>query len=174
MVVVGSTIGRISPDFIKLYTFSFSDKEKIPLANLDRAMKKGAVLDVYYESWRFIGFTYSFIDGDKMFLIYFATESYLRGKGFGKFILEETRLKYKDKRIFLVTEPEDPEASDNDIRIRRQNFYLRNGCKKTGVKVLSDDVWFDTMFVQGELTEQEMVDTIRLYEDIHNGRTDGQ
>jgi len=170
MVVIGSSISRISPEVWSLYDYSFSEQEKIPLANLKRAMAKGAVLNVFSESWRFIGFTFSFIDGDRMFLVYFATKPNLRGKGFGSLIIDEIRYMYPDKRIFLVTEPKDPNAPDYELRVRRQNYYLRNGCKETGIKVLSDDAWFDTMFVKGELTEQEMLDTIRLYEDIHNGR----
>jgi GNAT superfamily N-acetyltransferase len=170
MVMIGSPVSRLSPEVYALYDYSFSKEEKIPAANLKRAMEKGAVLNVFNESWRFIGFTFSFIDGDKMFLVYFATKPELRGKGFGSQILDEMRYMYPDKRIFLVTEIKDPEAPDYDLRVRRQNYYLRNGCKETGIRVLSDDVWFDTMFVKGELTEQEMVDTIRLYEDIHNGR----
>ena len=73
-------------------------------------------------------------------------------------------------RIFLVVEPCDPSAPDHDIRVRRQDFYRRNGCINTGIQVISDDEWFDTMFVQGELSEKEMVDLVKLYEDIHNGR----
>lgn len=170
MVMTSTSISRISPEVWALYEQSFSEEEKIPLANFKRAMEKGAVLNVFSESWRFIGFTFSFIDGDRMFLVYFATKPHLRGKGFGSQIISELRYMYPDKRIFLVTEPKDPEASDYELRVRRQNYYLRNGCKETGIEVLSDDAWFDTMFVKGELTEQEMLDTIRKYEDIHNGR----
>ena len=153
MAIVGSSVSDITPEVRALYDCSFSEVEKIPLANLRRAMERGAVLDVFSESGRFIGFTYSFIDGDRVFLVYFATEPSLRGKGFGRTILNELRRMYPDKRIFLVTEPKDPEAPDFDLRVRRQNYYLRNGCRDTGLKVLSDDAWFDTMFVSGELTE---------------------
>ena len=170
MVMIGSQVSRLSPEVFALYDYSFSKEEKIPAANLQRAMAKGAVLNIFSESWRFIGFTYSFIDGDKMFLVYFATKPELRGKGFGSMILDEIRYMYPDKRIFLVAEKKDPDAPDYELRVRRQNYYLRNKCKETGIEVISDDVCFDTFFVKGELTEQEMLDTIHLYEDIHNGR----
>ena len=69
-----------------------------------------------------------------------------------------------------MVEPCDPSAPDHEIRVRRQDFYRRNGCINTGIQVISDDEWFDTMFVQGELSEKEMVDLVKLYENIHNGR----
>ncbi|MBQ7979391.1 MAG: hypothetical protein IJ248_06550, partial [Candidatus Methanomethylophilaceae archaeon] len=66
--------------------------------------------------------------------------------------------------------PKDRDAPDYEMRVRRQKYYLRNGCEETGVKILSDDAWFDSMFMQGRLTDQEMIDIVRKYEDIHNGR----
>jgi len=160
-----------SEELLELYYSSFSEIEKIPLENLERAMAHGAVLDVYSEDGRFIGFTYSFIDADKLFLIYFATVPEVRGKGYGARILDMHKERYRDKRSFLITEPKDRHADDYEMRVRRQAFYVRNGCVETGVKILSDDAWFDSMFLQGTLTDQEMVDIVRLYEDIHNGRT---
>ena len=153
-----------------LYEASFSDIEKIPQENISRALSSGAFLDRYEESGNFIGFTMGFIDGDRIFLIYFATRPEVRGKGYGSRILDMLRSEFPGHRMFLVTEPLDPDAPDIDIRRRRQDFYRRNGCRDTGVRVISDDAWFDTMFVQGELSEEEMVSVIGLYEDIHNGR----
>ncbi len=153
-----------------LYQKAFTDAERIPEENMDRALARGAFLNAYYIEEDFIGFTFGFIDEDRMFFIYFATVQEVRGKGFGKDIIDSIRKEFPRKRIFLVTEPKDRSAEDYDMRVRRQNFYLRNGCEETGVKVLSDGEWFDTMFMQGTLTDQEMIDTIILYEDIHNGR----
>lgn len=155
--------------FIGLYGQSFSEIEKVPLENLRRALGKGAVLDMF-EDDGFVGFVYSFIDGDRMLMIYFATEPRLRGRGYGAKILDSIRAMYPDKRIFLITEPLDQAAPDYRIRVRRQDFYRRNGCRDANVRILSDGAWFDSMFVQGTLADEEMFDTINLYEDIHNGR----
>lgn len=155
---------------LDLYKTAFSDAERIPLENIHRAMGKGAFLDAYSDEGRFIGFIYGFIDGDKLFFIYFATVPEVRGQGYGAQILKDFRQRYQDKRSFLVTEPKDSGAEDYIMRVRRQNYYIRNGCTETGIKLLSDDVWFDAMFIQGTLSEEEMVKVVTLYEDIHNGR----
>ena len=160
----------LNDDIIALYESSFSRTEKIPIGNLNRTFGRGGILRAYYDGDLFVGFTFGFIDDGIMFLVYFATVPELRGKGYGSEILKMLREEFRDLRIFLVVEPCDPNAPDIAVRKRRQEFYRRNGCKDTGVKVLSDDEWFDTMSVRGDLSEKEMVGTIGLYEDIHNGR----
>jgi GNAT superfamily N-acetyltransferase len=161
---------EMSEELIPLYESSFSDVEKIPLGNIRRTIGRGGSLKAYYDDDSLIGMTFGFIDDGKMFFVYFATVPEVRGKGYGSEILDMVRQEYGGIRIFLVVEPCDEQAPDHQLRVRRQEFYRRNGCVDTGIKVISDDEWFDTMFIQGTLTEKEMVNLIRLYEDMHNGR----
>jgi hypothetical protein len=84
-------------------------------------------------------------------------------------MLDEIRRIKAGKDVFLVLEGTDGSPEDA-MRIRRKGFYLRNGCTDTGVRILSDDVYFDSMNVQGSNTEESMNRTVRMYEDIHNGR----
>lgn len=163
-------VSELTPQMLDLYEQSFSDIEKVPKENLMRTFGRGGGLIEYYDDEEFIGFTFFFSDEDRTFWVYFATRPEMRSKGYGAKIIPILRDALKGQRIFLVIEPCDPMAEDIDIRIRRHGFYIRNGCSDSGVQVISDDAWFDTMYVQGELTEQEMWDTVRLYEDIHNGR----
>lgn len=161
---------RFDDRMLALYESSFTEEEKVPVENLYRAMKDGAVLTKYDDGGEFIGMTYVFIDDDRMFFVYFATAPEVRGKGYGSQIIDCVRRRYPKTRIFFVLEPEDKEAEDNGIRIRRHGFYERNGCRDTGVQLISDNELFDSMFMQGKLTESEMIDTLELYEDVHNGR----
>ncbi len=153
-----------------LYLDSFSDVEKIPRENLDRALRRGASLVEYRDNGKFVGFTFSFSDRDMVFFVYFATVPDMRGRGYGSEILEAFRRMNLGKRVFLVTEPCDRNAADYGLRVRRQEFYRRNGCKDTGKTIVSDGEVFDTMFVQGYLSDEEMASLVELYEDIHNGR----
>ena len=161
---------EMDKDMLALYESAFSEVEKIPLENIKRALAKGGVLRAYYDDGCFIGMTFGFINDGKMFFVYFATVPEVRGRGYGSKILDMLREENSNIRIFLVVEPCDASAPDHEIRVRRQDFYRRNGCINTGIQVISDDEWFDTMFVQGELSEKEMVDLVKLYENIHNGR----
>ncbi len=153
-----------------LYLGSFSDAERIPRENLDRALRRGASLLKYLDGGRFIGFTFSFSHQDMSFFVYFATVPRVRGEGYGSEILDMFRRANLGKRVFLVTEPCDNDAVDYSLRVRRQGFYRRNGCVDSGKTIVSDGEEFDTMFVQGRLSDDEMESLVRLYEDVHNGR----
>ena len=120
-----------------LFETAFSDIEKVPIENINRALGRGAVLTTYSDDGVFIGFTISYIEEGRIFLVYIATESKMRGKGYGGQILHLIRERYPKHRIFLVLEPQDQSASDYEMRVRRHGFYIRNGCVDTGVTLIS-------------------------------------
>jgi len=153
-----------------LYMRSFTDPERIPRENLDRALSSGGFLHVFRDGGDFIGFAYGFSHSGIAFLVYFATVPEVRGRGYGMEMLALLRSMHPGERIFLVTEMCDESADDYAMRIRRQDYYLRNGCSRTGCTVVTDGVVMDTMAVQGELTPKEMADAVEYYEDVHNGR----
>lgn len=99
-----------------------------------------------------------------------ATIPEVRGKGYGSKLIDMVRETHPGKRIFLVVEPMDVTSDDYEMRVRRQRFYERNGCVNPDITLISDDAPFDSMYVSGVLTEDEMRRTVSLYEDIHNGK----
>ena len=158
------------PDEVRtLYLESFPPEERIPFGNTMRTFGRGGDLEIFTDGGVFVGFCYSFEYDGNVFLVYIATRPELRGKGYGAMMLDEMRRIKAGRNIFLVLEGTDGSPEDA-MRIRRRGFYLRNGCTDTGVRILSDDVYFDSMTVQGTNTEGSMVRTVTMYEDIHNGR----
>ena len=153
----------------ELYDSSFPDEERIPYGNLERTFGCGGDLEVFTDDGRFVGFCYSFEHDGIVFLVYIATVPECRGRGYGKEMLDRIRSIKDGRVVFLVLEGSDSD-DPADIRNRRRNFYLRNGCTDTGFRVLSDDVYFDSMFVQGGCPEETVDRTVRYYEDLHNGR----
>lgn len=73
-------------------------------------------------------------DAQKILLDYFAVEQSRRGSGIGSRFLHMLQTRFAG---VLVIEVEDPEcamdASERTTRLRRMQFYLRNGCAATGV-----------------------------------------
>ena len=163
------SVETLTEEVRSLYMASFPPEERIPYENTMRTFGKGGDLEVFYDDGTFIGFCYSFEYDGSVFLVYIATRPELRGKGYGAKILDEMRRIKAGRRMFLVLEGTDGSPEDA-MRIRRRGFYLRNGCSDTGVRILSDDVYFDSMNVLGINTEESMVRTVKMYEDIHNGR----
>ena len=160
----------LTDEIIDLYEASFSDIEKIPYDNIRRTFGKGGELISYRDGGRFVGFTFQFMNGGKVFLVYFATVPELRSKGYGSKIIGMLRRIYPDVTMFLPMESLDPAADDIGMRKRRYGFYLRNGCTDPGYTVISDDYPFSLLFISGMVPEKEAADTVALYEDIHNGR----
>ncbi len=153
----------------ELYMSAFPPEERIPCGNTMRTFGRGGDLEVFRDDGMFVGFCYTFEHDGSVFLVYIATLPELRGKGYGAKILDEVRRMKAGRNVFLVLEGTDGSPEDA-IRIRRRGFYLRNGCRDTGVRILSDDVFFDSMSVMGTNTEDSMVATVKMYEDVHNGR----
>lgn len=161
---------EFSDDIWGLYLNSFSDIEKIPRENIQRTFGRGGDLMSFSDEGEFVGMAFTFSEDSTVFWVYFATVPEMRSKGYGSKIIGLIRDAYPGKDVFLVLEPCIADAEDYEMRVRRHGFYLRNGCRDTGVSVISDDYPFDTMVVQGDPSAEDMVRTVERYEDIHNGR----
>ena len=168
-MLFAESVTEIPEEVRSLYMASFPPEERIPYGNTMRTFGRGGDLEIFTDDGQFVGFCYSFESEGSVFLVYIATLPGLRGKGYGAMMLDEMRRIKAGRNMFLVLEGTDGSPEDG-MRIRRRNFYLRNGCTDTGVRILSDDVYFDSMNVLGSNTEQSMNRTVRMYEDIHNGR----
>ena len=59
----------------------------------------------------------------------------LLGLAISSCALELLKQRYKDCRFMLEIELPETEGPGQDLRIRRKQFYLRNGMKETGIKV---------------------------------------
>ena len=158
-------------DFKCLFESSFADFEKIPFANLRRTFGKGGVLRLFYDGDRFTGLCYTFERDSTVFLVYIATLPELRGHGYGSEILGLTAEANKGKRLFLVLEKEEGTPEERKLKHRRKEFYHRNGWRDTGVDLLSDGYFFDSMYLGEYIPEDRMKATVRAYENIHNGRS---
>ena len=154
-----------------LYLSSFSEIEKIPSENLMRTVGRGGEILALCDGCP-VGMMFSFTSEDITFLVYFAIKDDLRSKGYGSQALKAFIDLHRDNRIFLVMEPL-VDSPDLEIRRRRHDFYLRNGCRDADLTVISDDAPFHVMIVNGELGNDEIIGTVSLYEDIHNGRISG-
>ena len=87
--------------------------------------------------------------GDSLLLDYFAVISSKRNQGYGSYFIREIAGLYRESSG-LVAEVECPEmATDPDeiaIRMRRKNFYLRNGFCATAVKGRIFGVDYDILY----------------------------
>ena len=90
---------------------------------------------IFRENELFVGMAYMIIQDDIAFLLYLAVEGNQRNKGYGAEILRNLSQKYKGLEIILLIESLQEECDNMDIRIRRKEFYMRNG-------------FYDTKYIQ--------------------------
>lgn len=144
----------------KLYRTAFPPEERQPFFLLKRRAQRGrGELLIAREDGQFIGFVYLISNDELVYLFFFAVEAQARGGGYGSRILELVKEQNRGKKIFLAREPLDERAENNDQRIRRRGFYLRNGFADWPLSIVERGYRFDTMGI-GELVTPEEYDAL--------------
>lgn len=112
----------------RLYRAAFPKEERVPLGLLRLlTLRRGVDLICYREGETFCGFTYTVTDGNVVFVLFFAVDEALRGRGYGSSILKFLREKNPGKTVILNVEPLDSNAENAEERVRRVRFYENNG-----------------------------------------------
>ena len=81
--------------------------------------------------------------GTLIYLAYLAIRQDLRSNGFGGIAVRDLISAFPENMIVVEYEAIDPLSADNDINIRRKNFYLRNGFSETGYFTFYDNTEFE-------------------------------
>lgn len=89
------------------------------------------------------------------YLAYFAVCSQKRSKGIGSKALRMLKKFYFGSQIITEFEAPDYRYENNDIRLRRRNFYLRNGFFETGWYSFYDETEFEIACSEPEFDRQE-------------------
>ena len=134
----------------RLYLSAFPKEERLPwwLMRLN-ARRKGIDLTAFFDGERFCGFTSSVTVDDMHFLLFFAVDDVLRGKGYGSAILDKLRKEFG--QIALNVELLDPTAVNYPERLRRFAFYRKNGFADTGYHVWEVGGKFRVLSTQEQL-----------------------
>ena len=116
-----------------LFESAFPPEERPPFGALRRRAKENVDWLLIEADGERAGFFYVLAKGDLYYLLFFAVDEKTRGRGIGTGALLQVIKRYQDKRLFLSIERVDEEGAENaEERIRRKNFYLRNGFSETG------------------------------------------
>ena len=115
-----------------IYFRSFPKYEQLPWWILRfLTVRKGIEINGYYDGEALCGFTYTIEAGKILFVLFFAVNEELRGKGYGSAILKYLKENNPDKSVLLNVELLDPNADNFDERVRRFRFYEKNGFYNT-------------------------------------------
>lgn len=120
-------------DVKKIYVDSFPKEERMSFTMMVFLTKiTHTDFMAFYDKDILCGFIYSATIKNMTFIMFFAVDKSIRSKGYGSKILEEMQRLYPNNKIVISIERCDVEAKNINDRIRRKNFYLKNGYIDTG------------------------------------------
>lgn len=121
-------------DVKSIYMEAFPKAERKPFFLLKRAaQKEKSEIWVASENGVVAGFIVLIPYRDMVLVEYLAVSNMTRSKGTGSKILGEICMQYEDKRILLLIEEIDGAANNQEQRIARKRFYLKNGFEPSGI-----------------------------------------
>lgn len=120
----------------RTYLESFPKSERKPFGLMKLKAKQGVMeLLTVFEKGRPVGLAITVLYRDMVLLDYFAIHRAYRGQNRGSAALALLKERYAGKRLILEIELPDEKAANREERVRRKQFYLKNGMVETGLKV---------------------------------------
>jgi GNAT superfamily N-acetyltransferase len=134
----------------RLYRTAFPRAERTAFYKILRACKRGVcAFSAYFENGAFAGVSVALEREAFVYLFFLAVNEDARGKGIGGRILNAVAERYAGKTVALDIEALDEEAPNASERVRRKEFYLRNGYRPLNVFFSVRGVRYETL-VRGE------------------------
>ncbi len=136
----------------------------------DSAFPKNERKEIKYllEKGQDVGEVYAFFDGEKFVgftcllnyhtichVIYFAVAENLRDEGYGTKIIKAVCEAKKRKRVLVDIEMEEDDAPNEAQRVKRKEFYLRNGFKDTEITYRWEGDDYEILSYGGNCTKGE-------------------
>lgn len=151
---------RLTPDCKDRNYFEQINEEAFPISErmtMDDFFLLASETDAdvlgIYDAGRPIGFAIVVKNEECGYVNYFAIDQNFRSKGYGGASLKKIFEAYSQIQIILDFEELDADAANIDQRIRRKNFYLRNGFHETGKYTLLRGNLFEVVCNKGALQE---------------------
>ena len=109
----------------------------------------------------FIGFMVVQTHKDLAYLFFLAIDPSCRAKGYGSRAIETLRALYPSKTQVVDFEMPDSAALNNEQRMRRRQFYLKNRYKETGLFLSYLGVDYEVFCMGDDFEPQEFKDMMR-------------
>lgn len=133
-----------------LYELSFPKEERRPFSQILRLQKEGKALPmVIFEekTGEAVGLCFFVLHKEFALWDFLAIDPSRQDRGYGTEVIRAIEEKFRGKVVFGEVEPYDKNADNNEERIRRMRFYLRNGVHATDMVVNLFGVVFQVMYL---------------------------
>ncbi len=148
----------------KLYFKVFPQEERLDfeLLKAKAAEGKGSILTLFDDDHDLKGMIYYSQYKKIIYIFYVGIDPECQSKGYGQMMLDHILKQFGDSKIILLIEELDANAHNIAQRIRRKNFYLRNGFADSGQLA-------ETLGLKFELLHcQRLAADIEDYKEIKN------
>ena len=151
-------------DFIRLYESAFPENERIPFRHLlRRSAEEMAEFRGFFDKDEFIGFLYLVLDGNNAFLLFLAVHEDYRSRGYGSEMLRYCKSRHRDIPAVVAIEEVDDKYDNYDERVRRREFYRKNGFETTDYIYHEYRETYDLMTVNGYFKPQHFNKLIKRF-----------
>ncbi len=148
--------GREFRKIKRIYLEAFPRTERKPFRMMKKKARQGAMeLLSILDGGRIVGLAVTVRYQDVVLLDYFAISRACRGCSYGSEALGILKKRYEGQRLILEIELPDEHAVNQEDRIRRKKFYLKNGMRETGIRALVFQVPMEVLTAGGSLTYEE-------------------
>lgn len=142
----------------KIYYSSFPKEERMPFWLMLLMAKLWHTDFVAFDDGDTVcGFVYMGTAKKLVFIMFFAVDEHMRSKGYGSRILDKIQSMYPERKIVISIERCDIKAQDIDQRIKRKNFYVKNGYEETGHLVRLAGVEQEIIIKNGTFKKNEFL-----------------
>lgn len=127
--IVDATTEMTRKQIYELYMRAFPADERKPFSLIEECQRRGCcdILAIQKVGGTFAGLAITLRNKEIVLLDYFAVEDRFRGEGIGSEGLRALQEKFSDYAFILEIESTRNLTDESDLRVRRKNFYLRNG-----------------------------------------------
>lgn len=135
---------------------SFPKREQIPFSFLMLKAKSDFIdFLAIYDDNVLVGFTYLVTNEDLTFVLYLAIDRNIRSKGYGKMALDAIKEKHPGNRIILNIEAISSTSNNNEQRIKRKKFYVKNGFHNASLFLIDQGDIYEVLISHGDSTAEE-------------------
>jgi len=99
---------------------------------IDMSREYGFDFPAFYDDEKFVGFAAVKLHKDMAYLFLFAIEKESRGQGYGSRVIQKIKEMYPNYVQVVDFEMADKNAKNFEQRVKRKQFYLKNGYSETG------------------------------------------
>ena len=148
-----------------LYLTAFPPEEREPWhVVLSLSYQSCVDFSAYYnEEDDFCGLSYCVFNDTLLYVFFLAVDDTMRSRGYGSAILQHVCNKYTGRNVALEIEPVWEHEANYQQRVRRLQFYERNGFHDTGILMCDQNVEYTVLCTGESFSVQEFIDMMTTY-----------